>query len=157
MKKIVFVRGLPGSGKSTIAGLYEKKYHDSCYVCSTDEYWMRPDNTYDFNWELLGQSHAWNQSRVEGILTEEGTENRWDTVVVVDNTNITFREMKPYIKMALDNGFKVYFIEPNTTWKYDVEECFKKNAHGVPYATILKMSQRWEDLQTVKRKYREMR
>jgi hypothetical protein len=148
IKKLVFTRGLPGSGKSTYAHELKAKHHDSCFICSTDQYWERPDGVYDFNWELLGKSHVWNQRRVKEILCDE--ENRpWDTVVVVDNTNITFSEMKPYIKMAIECEFDIEFVEPDTEWRYDVEECFNRTTHGVPYATILKMSQRWEDMATV--------
>ena len=154
LKKLIFTRGLPGSGKSYHAYELKAKHHDSCFICSTDEYWVRPDGVYDFNWELLGKSHAWNQQRVADTMFDEG--NRpWDCIVVVDNTNITFNEMKPYIKAAYDLGFDVEFVEPDTQWRYDVEECFKRNTHGVPYATILKMSQRWEDHETVTRKLKE--
>lgn len=156
MKKLILVRGLPGSGKSTIGQEYKKKHSDSCFICATDEYWFRPDGIYDFNIELIGESHRWNQHRVEEILDEE-VDSEWDTIVVVDNTNITFQEMKPYIKMALVVGFEIEFMEPSTSWRYDVEECFKRNGHGVPYATILRMSQCWEDHATVLKKLEELK
>jgi len=155
IKKMIILRSLPGGGKSTIAQQYKSKHKDSCYICSTDDYWVRPDGIYDFNWELLGKSHRWNQQRVEDIMRIEKP-NKWDTIIVVDNTNITFDKMKPYIKMALKYGFEIEFVEPDTEWKYDVEECFKRNGHGVPYATILKMSQRWEDHATVVAKLKEL-
>lgn len=148
LKKMILVRGAPGSGKSTISQQYKAKHHDSCYVCSTDEYWMRPDGVYDFNWELLGKSHVWNQWRVLDIA-KDNQHTCWDTIIVVDNTNITFSEMRPYINIAMDYGYEIEFVEPDTPWKYDVEECFKRNSHGVPYATILKMNQKWEDHATV--------
>jgi predicted kinase len=156
IKKLVFTRGLPGSGKSYYAHELKAKHKDSCFICSTDQYWERPDGVYDFNWELLGQSHKWNQQRVQEILDTE-IDTEWDSVVVVDNTNITFSEMKPYIKMALAAGFKIEFVEPSTAWKYDVEECFKRNTHGVPYATILKMNQRWESNEVVMEKLKDLK
>ena len=156
IKMLLFVRGLPGSGKSTVAEKYKAKHHDSCIVCSTDEYWMRPDGRYDWNYELIGEAHAWNQNRVERYLASEQAMD-WDTIVIVDNTNVNFKEMKPYIIMALEFGYDIEFKEPDTEWKYDVEECFKKNTHGVPYSTVLKMYQRWEDHETVLIKLEELK
>jgi chloramphenicol 3-O-phosphotransferase len=57
MKKVVIVRGLPGSGKSVLAEKYQDTFHDSCFIYSTDDYWMRPDGLYDFNCDLLHKAH----------------------------------------------------------------------------------------------------
>ena len=155
-KQLIFVRGLPGSGKSTIADKFKEQYSNSCSVCSTDEYWERPDGTYDFNYELLGKSHVWNQQRTTKTIVWEAGLTQWTSVVIVDNTNITFNEMKPYIRVGLQYGFEIIFIEPDTEWRYDVEECFKRNTHGVPYSTMLNMNWRWEDHETVTKKLKEL-
>jgi Mn-dependent DtxR family transcriptional regulator len=105
---------------------------------------------------LLGQSHAWNQERVNTALAQE-IGLRWDTVIIVDNTNMNFLEMKPYILMALKYEYEIEFKEADTWWKYDVEECFERNTHGVPYATIKKMGERWEDHMTVIRKLKKLK
>lgn len=155
IKYMTILRGLPGAGTTTLANRYKDKHKDSCYICSTDDYWVRPDGTYDFNYMLLGQSHLWNQKRVQDII-DKNMDVWYDTVVVIDNTNVTFNEMKPYIKMGVENGYHIEFKEPDVWWKYDVEECFRKNTHGVPYATILKMYQRFESQETVDQKLVEM-
>lgn len=151
IKKLIFTRGLPGSGKSTYAYELKEKHHDSCFIYSTDDYWLRPDGEYDFNFELLGKSHAWNQRRADETMEEE-MDSEYDTVIVIDNTNTTFQEMKPYIESALSCGYEIEFVIPQTPWKWDVEECFKRNGHGVPYATILKMLKRFEDNEVCQRK-----
>jgi len=143
INKVVFTRGLPGSGKSTYARELQEKYHDSCFVYSTDDYWLRPDGEYDFNIELLGQSHVWNQRRACETMEDE-MDYGWDTIIVIDNTNTMFKEMKPYIYSALEFGYDIEFVVPDTSWAWDVEECFMRNNHGVPYSTILKMYQRFE-------------
>ena len=155
VKKLIFVRGLPGSGKSSIARSYKAAHKDSCYICATDEYWMRPDRKYDFNYDLIGWAHIWNQRRVEEILNTE-VNSEWDTIVVVDNTNINFTEMKPYIRLALNVDFGISFVEPDTDWKYDVEECYKRNTHGVPYSTMLRMYKAWQETDVVVDLLREM-
>lgn len=154
IKKLILVRSLPGSGKSTLTKQIKNEFMGVCDIFSTDDYWVRPDGIYDFNFELLSESHRWNQERVRARLSDNLNVSH---CIIVDNTNITFNEMKPYIKMALEAGCDIEFVEPDTPWKYDVEECFKRNTHGVPYATILKMNQRWENHETVVGKLEELK
>ena len=73
MRELVVMRGLPGSGKShraqeikrvnVIAGI-------SCELCSTDDYWLRPDKTYDFNYDLVSNAHMWNQRSVRKFMEQ---------------------------------------------------------------------------------------
>jgi hypothetical protein len=60
--------------------------------------------------------------------------------------------MKPYIDLALQYEYEIDFVEPDTKWRYDVEECFHRNTHGVPYSTMLKMYNNWDYTLTVRRK-----
>jgi predicted kinase len=69
----------------------------------------------------------------------------WDAVIIIDNTNITFNEMRPYIKLAVQYDYEVEVQEPTTWWKSNVDECSRRNTHNVPYGTIQKMLARWED------------
>ena len=155
IKQMIIVRGLPGSGKSLIAEQYKQKHKDSCFVCATDEYWVRPDNIYDFNILLLGNSHVWNRKRVEEILKRE-KKSPWDTLIVVDNTNVNFGEIRPYAVIAKKHKLPLLILEPKTKWRYDVAECFNRNTHGVPYATILKMYHNWEPTELVMSKLVKM-
>uniref|UniRef100_A0A8B9S882 Uncharacterized protein n=1 Tax=Apteryx owenii TaxID=8824 RepID=A0A8B9S882_APTOW len=41
---------------------------------------------------------------------------------VIDNTNIHAWEMKPYVMMARENNYEVIFREPDTPWKFSVQE-----------------------------------
>ncbi|KAJ3328846.1 hypothetical protein HDU91_004009, partial [Kappamyces sp. JEL0680] len=66
---LYIVRGLPGSGKSTMvqamtAGLPP----DSFVVLATDDYFLDSDNNYDFDSSLLGEAHQWNQERARQAL-----------------------------------------------------------------------------------------
>ena len=47
--KVMFImRGLPGSGKSTIVKLIVKKYERNVAVCSADDHFLQEDGTYLF-------------------------------------------------------------------------------------------------------------
>jgi 2',3'-cyclic-nucleotide 3'-phosphodiesterase len=144
------MRGLPGSGKSTLAGQIYDRY--DTIINSTDDYWLRPDNFYDFNYKRLGEAHAWNldqfKSNIEAYKNEA-------VAVLVDNTNITFKDCKPYIDFALSNNYRVYLVEPDTEWAWDVDECFKRNTHRVPLESIKRMKDKWEPSSLIKSNYPE--
>ena len=40
-------------------------------------------------------------------------------LVVVDNTNVEYWEMKKYFKLASCHGYRVIIVEPKTSWKFN--------------------------------------
>ena len=136
MYKLVILRGIPGSGKSTIAKkLVEKEYS---HILSTDDFFIRPNGYYDWNPKLIKEAHEWNFTRfVYSPLFAQ---------IIIDNTNTTYWEIKRYVEYIHYNNIKseITIIEPGTWWKFNAEECAKRNSHGVPKETIEKMIARWE-------------
>lgn len=136
MKKLTMMRGLPGSGKSFVASML------GGVVYSTDDFFMR-DGQYVFDGKQLSQAHARNQLRAEIAM--------WDGVghLVIDNTNTQAWECQPYVRVACDRGYEVEFVEPQTPWAWDAEECARRNEHGVPLPVIQAMLSRYEKSLTV--------
>ncbi|KAM9468915.1 uncharacterized protein n4bp2l2 [Clarias gariepinus] len=133
---LIMMRGLPGSGKSTLAR-HISSSGLSGLVLSTDDYFYQNDG-YCFDPTLLGAAHDWNQNRAKQAMLDRRTP------VVIDNTNLRAWEMKPYVSMALDMGYRVEFVEPETSWKCDPVELERRNHHGVPRETIANMLDRFE-------------
>ncbi|XP_050770920.1 uncharacterized protein LOC127029372 isoform X3 [Gymnogyps californianus] len=124
-KLLLILRGLPGSGKSTLSRILLGQSCDGI-VFSTDEYFRQQDG-YTYNAAQLGDAHDWNQKRAKQAM-EQGK-----SPVIIDNTNTQAWEMKPYVEVALEKGYRVEFHEPDTWWKFDPEELeketvLKKNA-----------------------------
>uniref|UniRef100_A0A3B4G1C8 NEDD4-binding protein 2-like 2 n=1 Tax=Pundamilia nyererei TaxID=303518 RepID=A0A3B4G1C8_9CICH len=132
---LILMRGLPGSGKSTRARELLST-GPSGIILSTDDYFAHKDG-YHYDPSLLGAAHEWNQRRARGALHDGRSP------IIIDNTNIQAWEMKPYVKMALESGYKVDFCEPDTKWKYDPYELEKRNKHGVPQEKIAQMMDRF--------------
>ncbi|XP_043114084.1 NEDD4-binding protein 2-like 2 [Puntigrus tetrazona] len=128
---LILLRGVPGSGKSTLARKLLST-GPSGVILSTDDYFFQ-DNRYEYNSALLDDAHGWNQERAEQAMLEGRSP------IIIDNTNVKAWEMKPYVQMALDSGYRVDFFEPDTLWKYDPAQLEKRNKHGVPRETIAKM------------------
>ena len=138
-KTIWLMRALPGAGKSTLAKQLAGEHGE---IFSTDDFFII-DGEYKFDSSKLGQYHKANLERTINAM-KHGV-----NPIVVDNTNVQFFEMRKYVEAALHYGYRVEFAEPNTEWKFDVEELTKKNTHKVPAATIQRMKDRWQHNPTV--------
>lgn len=152
MKKLIIMHGCPGSGKSTLATkIYDQAINQklTAIICSTDNHFLDENGVYKFNAAKLGYNHECNQ-----LMVKEHTELGTD-VIIVDNTNITAKECKPYVKIALEADYCIYFMEPITDWKFDIDELVKRNTHGVPRESIQKMLDRWQDTDDICEKLAE--
>ncbi|XP_036312012.1 NEDD4-binding protein 2-like 1 isoform X1 [Pipistrellus kuhlii] len=136
-KHLYLLRGLPGSGKTTLA---RQLQHDfpRALIFSTDDFFFREDGTYEFNPDFLEEAHEWNQKRARKAM------RNGITPIIIDNTNLHAWEMKPYAVMALENNYEVIFREPETRWKFNVQELARRNIHGVPREKIHRMKERYE-------------
>jgi len=148
-KKLILLRGIPGSGKSTKA----KQLASPLYICEADDYWLNCVGDYLFVPEKIGKAHAWCQNKVSLLMMAKR-----DTIVI-SNTNITRKDRQVYIDMAKDNGYEVEIVLPDSPWFNEIlprirnktftdadVQCFvDKNTHNVPFEAIKRMMTRWED------------
>ncbi|XP_041055556.1 NEDD4-binding protein 2-like 2 isoform X2 [Carcharodon carcharias] len=147
-KELVFMRGPPGSGKSTLSRLLLAQ-NPNGVVLSTDDYFCQ-NGVYWFDPNFLGEAHEWNQNRAKHSM------NEGRSPIIIDNTNIQAWEMKPYAQMAVERRYRVSFREPETWWKFNVieleniEYCIiqaikmRRNKHRVPREKIIQMMERFE-------------
>ncbi|XP_029139846.1 uncharacterized protein LOC107286820 [Protobothrops mucrosquamatus] len=136
-KRLLILRGLPGSGKTTLSHIL---LGQSCNgtVFSTDDYFHQINGCWTYNVSQLGAAHEWNQNRAKEAM------DLGRSPIIIDNTNIQAWEMKPYVKAALEKGYHVEFHEPDTWWKFNPEELEKRNKHGVSREKIVQMLERYE-------------
>jgi len=118
--KLILVRGLPGSGKSTVA-----RQFDGVHI-EADEYFMI-NGEYRFDHTKLKQAHEWCQEK-----TREALKSRF--TAVVSNTFTTLKELRPYFDIAAEFG-----ILPNVI----VAQGNFGSVHGVPEETLAKMKARF--------------
>ena len=121
--KLTLIRGLPGSGKSTMA-----RNLDAVHL-EADMYFTDCEGTYNFDPALIKDAHQWCQSEAECHLSE-GTD------VVVSNTFIKRWEMESYFKLAKKYSASLEVIVANGN--YD-------NVHDLPVEVLHRMRDNWED------------
>ncbi len=129
MKRVIIMRGIPGSGKSTEARSF------GGHVVSTDDYFMI-DGVYRFDFRKLGEAHVSCMRRFIEHL------NAGHETVVVDNTNICIFEVNPYRLVALAMGYQVAVVHVVC----DPEICAKRNTHGVNLKSIQRMKKDYEPM-----------
>ncbi|TRY61482.1 hypothetical protein TCAL_02166 [Tigriopus californicus] len=121
---MLVLRGLSGSGKSTIVQAIQKTY-PAAVVCSADHFFIDTNGEYKFDADLIKNAHESCQKRARTAL-----ENA-KPMVVIDNTNVQKWEMNFYFSIAKANKYIVILVETKTPWKLDPHELASRNSHGV--------------------------
>ena len=139
IKKLILIRGIPGSGKTTFAK-FLIEYIDIINL-NTDEFGaveIAADDCWDqpytingkFNVAGLGPAHLKCQETVENNMVFS------TPLIIVHNTFTTESELEPYISLAKKYGYEVTTLIVEN--RHD-----NKSVHGVPEETIEKMKNRF--------------
>ncbi|KAH8307016.1 hypothetical protein KR044_003196, partial [Drosophila immigrans] len=141
---MIIMRGAPGSGKTTLAKsllqqtrLLELQPAMQEFICSSDDY-FNTQRGYQFNPASLTDAHEWNKQRVA-----QKAAAGWSPIIV-DNTNIMIWEMQPYVQLAVQHGYLLELLEPQTAWCKSASKLAQRNVHQVPKENIQRMLDRYE-------------
>jgi predicted kinase len=126
-QKLHLIRGLPGSGKSTMAK--EMLQNKRAHVHIETDMFFEKDGEYKFDIDKLAEAQKWCQQRVKEELGRGKT-------VVVSNCFVKKWELSRYFDMARKNGAKPNVIK--ATGEY-------QTTHGHPDFLIEKMKKDWEE------------
>ncbi|XP_046543018.1 LOW QUALITY PROTEIN: 2',3'-cyclic-nucleotide 3'-phosphodiesterase-like [Haliotis rubra] len=123
-RKVMFLlRGLPGSGKSTIVSNLQYVYPTSV-KCSADDFFL-VKGQYKFDAARLQEAHGWCQTKAR-YACESGT-----PVVIIDNTNVRHWEMHFYLNLAHRTNYTAITVIPKTSWRFSPDVLARRNKHGV--------------------------
>jgi predicted kinase len=126
MNTLVLLRGLPGSGKSTAAKLFNKAPH-----FEADMYFMDADGNYQFDFAKIKDAHNWCRHSTMDAM------KKGYPIVVVSNTFTQEWEMEAYYLLAEELGYMVVSMIVEN--RHD-----GKNVHGVPEDKLEIMKNRFE-------------
>ena len=122
--KVYILRGISGAGKSTFAG-YLKHTEDDVLVCSADSYFETEDG-YKFDSRKIEDAH---KHCLRTFI--DGVQKRW-SVIVVDNTNITYQKFHAYVVIAEAFDYEVEIV----TITVEPEVAADRTQHGVPLKSL---------------------
>jgi len=130
--KVIILRGLPGSGKSTYA-----KTLTGFTIVSADLFPDLYDEHWSINFDKIGDAHDWCYSQFCMALKAGRS-------VCVDNTNISLFEIAPYRMEARRCKAEISY----RTFGKDIpdEKLAERTLHGVPISSIRAMRKRWEEI-----------
>eukprot|EP01035_Chromulina_nebulosa_P021651 gene21651-28017_t len=148
---LVLIRGLPGSGKSTIARGISREFYgnsianftelDNC-ISEADSYFSSGSEengtlVYKFNADQLSKAHQLSFEKVcrniRNVLP----------IVIASNTFTQYWELYNYIKAAYDNKYSIFVIDTSSTSVSDLE-LERRNVHGVDKSKISAMRKRFQ-------------
>lgn len=129
-KTLFLIRGVPGSGKTTLAQALYGSFEGCAIQLSADDFMVNEDDEYQFQPGRLAEVHARCLSATDGAMR--------NTIVpiIVHNTFTQNWEMKPYFDLAKKYGYSVFVVRCENQFG---------NVHGVPDAKVQQMVDRFED------------
>lgn len=135
-KIMVFVRGIPGSGKSTFAKRVCQTPYKKEEVfafpehCEADMYYFAKYGEYKWSVQDVKNAHKYCQLNVETAML-------LGHHVVVSNTFIKQWELEEYIKLCEKYGYNYVVIRMYSEYE---------SKHNVPKETIERMKNQMEDI-----------
>jgi len=129
MNKLILIRGLPGSGKTTLA---ETWADNMAAVHLEADHYFEVGDMYFFNAAYLSDAH-----RRCHRMTEEAMKLLED--VVVSNTFTRIWEMKSYFTLAAAYGYDIRVVRCMSEYT---------SIHNVPPEKLVQMEERFEDYES---------
>lgn len=145
-KTLYIIRGLPGSGKSTLGERLADSYVDyhpkfggpKCHSYAADDWFTDKDGNYNFVHDELPQAHEDCRARVMGAMMSDA-EN-----IAVCNTFSQFWEAEPYVKLCKQYGYTPVVLECQSQFG---------NIHDAPQESINAMANRWDTREDFMRQF----
>lgn len=130
MKSLILLRGLPGSGKTTLAHVLSENGQYPVY--SVDDYFTHPETgEYQFRYKenYLAYRHCEESCRASMIKGEKK--------IFIHNVFSIEWEMEPYFKLASEHEYQLHIV---TVENYHDQQ----NTHAISDEQIKKMAEKFK-------------
>ncbi len=129
---LILLRGIPGSGKSTLGEIIlQTTQQQKPDVLSADNFFVDENGVYNFDSTKLKEAHNMCQQKCAERMRLEFSK------IVVANTFTQEWEMQPYFEMAKRYGYRIHTLIVENRHG-------SKNIHNVPDDKLEQMKDRFE-------------
>ena len=128
MSELILLRGLPGSGKTTLAGVFSEA---GMYpVFSVDDYFTDETGHYEFRFQ---ENHLAYKKCEEGVkrAMQQGAGK-----IILHNTFTMEWEMEPYFKLASEYDYRLHVVTVENRHG-------SQNVHDIPYEHVERMREKY--------------
>ena len=143
---VIILRGIPGSGKSSITNSIIKAFCPPCRFTkhSADDYFIRYNKkqqkkVYEFIPNRIGQAHKASLNGFQKAIYRKNLD-----LIIVDNTNIKQWEYQKYLSLSTPLNMKSLIVELTPKNSTDVLKCCQRCIHSVPEDVVKRMASTFE-------------
>ena len=132
---LVVLRGIPGSGKSTVAHAIAD---DRAVICSADDF-FETEHGYCYDKAKLTVAHSQCFLDCVQLMMSE------TPLIVIDNTNPQLWVYAAYKQLAKVAGYQLKVLELQCLDQSTLTQYANRSIHNVPMDSCVKMMKEWEN------------
>ncbi len=141
-RTLIIMRGLPGSGKTSLINHYisKNKLKQKNYsICSADDFFLEDDGKYKFNPRELPKAHS---ACLTDFIFSLQTNIQY---IFLNNPNAQSWEYENYVYLAENKGYVVKVVEIECPGHNYIEYFNNRCKYPVPLSTCNLLHDRWEE------------
>ena len=139
-KNVIFLRGISGSGKTTVSNALSKLLGSEIVVSLSEDNYFMVDGVYKFKSQNVTEAHKNCVHSMELALQSSAIH-----YIIMDNTHTQLWQLSNAETVAKEYDANLYYIDINVPDRAHFKVCLKRQRHNVSEAALLEQWTNWEE------------